>query len=682
MRLVRQKLWRAFPELDAFDDALCRAFVRSATASWRGKLARWVIVAGVGVLGFGVAFAVSGLLSTVFPVYGYDVLRYSVLAAALVVLLLVAFGGALLMRDYLLRWQVRRVIRGRGACAQCRYPLLGMTVGENLRVVCPECGFETKVDAALGELVPNEKGQATFNAVAPRLDERGRLRRRKVKRVVGFGTLGIVGTAAVLYGCLWLFLLWQASVAKRDRNGAEKLHELIVSNQPIPGAIVEKPLGPNATAAEIEARNRWQDFVKIVTRLQEFSRDYPTKHNLLRTDEEFLYIDYPAIIPLSQERQAQATPDELRRRELDRRYALDAMEEARRDGLLDELRALRSIEVAFPTESDWTRPNVEPAPPLSERVVFAWGSVRDVVRLCSARMYLAVKARDADEYVAALDEALALARIVDAQCLAIDRLVANVAEGLIVNRVGFDLQRIDDPQWIARIQERLRARTRTVRGATIAKGESLVARDWMQWFFGQPRAVHRCWFTREIEVFKDASGAPVTSELEFFVGTFGQNTRELDALTDSWVEQSGLPMHDSTPRAVYQPQKLLTAFGPATAGSLIDQDAMHQCRRDGLLVLLGVRHYELRTGVLPRSLADLTPDDLPTAVNDPLSGGPFKYTLSDPTTTPRGRRFLLYSVGFDGKDDGGAIGPPMTGRNPMRPGIAGTDEVINAAEDQ
>ena len=604
------------------------------------------------------------------------------LAAALLVLLLVAFGGALLMRDYLLRWQVRRVIRGRGACAQCRYPLLGMPVGENLRVVCPECGFVTKVDAALGELVPNEKGQATFNAVAPRLDERGRRRRRKVKRVVGFGTLGIVGTAAVLYGCLWLFLLWQASAARRDRNGAEKLHELIVSSQPIPGAIVEKPLGPNATAAEIEARNRWQDFVKMVTGHEKFLRDYPRKHSLFETDPGFSRIDFSTIIPWSKERQAQATPDELRQRDLDRRYALAAMEEARRDGLFDELWALRSIEVACPAESDWSQANERPALPLADRAKFAWWHVLEVERLCSARMYLAVKAGDSDEYVTALDEELAIARIADAQSLAIDRFVANSVERLVVDRVKSDVQKIQDPQWIARIQERLRARTRTVRGATIAKGESLVARDWMQWFFGQPRAVHRCWFTREIEVFKDASGAPVTSELEFFVGTFGQNTRELDALTDSWVEQSGLPMHDSTPRAVYQPQKLLTAFGPATAGSLIDQDAMHQCRRDGLLVLLGVRHYELRTGVLPRSLAVLTPDDLPTAVNDPLSGGPFKYALSDPDTTPGRRRFLLYSVGFDGKDDGGAIGPPTTARNPTRPGIAGTDEVINASEDQ
>ena len=198
----------------------------------------------------------------------------------------------------------------------------------------------------------------------------------------------------------------------------------------------------------------------------------------------------------------------------------------------------------------------------------------------------------------------------------------------------------------------------------------------------KPRAVHRCWLTYEVEMYTNASGTPVTSRLDFFVGTFGQNTRELDALRDSWIAQSALSADVTTPRAVYQPRKLPAAFGLTRTTMLIDYDDMQLCQWNGLLVLLGVRHYELRTGVLPRSLADLTPDDLPTAVNDPLSGGPFKYTLSDPTTTPRGRRFLLYSVGFDGKDDGGAIGPPTTGRNPMRPGIAGTDEVINAAEDQ
>ena len=65
------------------------------------------------------------------------------------------------------------------------------------------------------------------------------------------------------------------------------------------------------------------------------------------------------------------------------------------------------------------------------------------------------------------------------------------------------------------------------------------------------------------------------------------------------------------------------------------------------LAAIAVKRYQLRHGALPPSLEALTPEFLPTLPYDPMSGKALCYRLK-----PDGG-FLLYSVGEDGKDDGG-----------------------------
>ena len=70
--------------------------------------------------------------------------------------------------------------------------------------------------------------------------------------------------------------------------------------------------------------------------------------------------------------------------------------------------------------------------------------------------------------------------------------------------------------------------------------------------------------------------------------------------------------------------------------------------QNGMLELsLALRAFRLRHGAYPHSLAELTPGILPSLPTDPFAQGrPFCYRLS-------GTSYLLYSVGPDGKDDGG-----------------------------
>jgi hypothetical protein len=72
------------------------------------------------------------------------------------------------------------------------------------------------------------------------------------------------------------------------------------------------------------------------------------------------------------------------------------------------------------------------------------------------------------------------------------------------------------------------------------------------------------------------------------------------------------------------------------------------------VVALALKRFQLKTGMLPGSLAELAPDYLHAVPLDPMSGKAFAYRLKQDGT------FVLYSVGKDGIDDGGD-GTPVKG---------------------
>jgi hypothetical protein len=85
--------------------------------------------------------------------------------------------------------------------------------------------------------------------------------------------------------------------------------------------------------------------------------------------------------------------------------------------------------------------------------------------------------------------------------------------------------------------------------------------------------------------------------------------------------------------------------------------AVHtETERQMTLAAIASKRYQLRHGQLPPSLDALVPEFLPTLPYDYMSAKPLGYRLKPDGT------YLLYSVGEDGKDDGGdpspAPGPP------------------------
>lgn len=67
---------------------------------------------------------------------------------------------------------------------------------------------------------------------------------------------------------------------------------------------------------------------------------------------------------------------------------------------------------------------------------------------------------------------------------------------------------------------------------------------------------------------------------------------------------------------------------------------------------IAIRRYQLRHDRLPSNISALVPDFMPAVPRDPMDGQPLRYRHLDAGD------FLLYSVGLDGKDDGGDPRPP------------------------
>jgi|UniRef100_UPI003784BFD6 hypothetical protein len=74
-----------------------------------------------------------------------------------------------------------------------------------------------------------------------------------------------------------------------------------------------------------------------------------------------------------------------------------------------------------------------------------------------------------------------------------------------------------------------------------------------------------------------------------------------------------------------------------------------ETRRRQALAAVALERFHLRQAKYPRRLEELVPSLLPAAPLDPCDGKPLRYRLTE------SGRFILWSVGFDGRDDAGKV---------------------------
>ena len=96
----------------------------------------------------------------------------------------------------------------------------------------------------------------------------------------------------------------------------------------------------------------------------------------------------------------------------------------------------------------------------------------------------------------------------------------------------------------------------------------------------------------------------------------------------------------------YQVWATLGSSGEALEGTL-SRMLKAQAARELALSAVALKRYQLRHGEYPAGLADSSPEFVSEIPRDPVDGNPLRYKLNGDGS------LLLYSIGEDGKDDGG-----------------------------
>ena len=125
-------------------------------------------------------------------------------------------------------------------------------------------------------------------------------------------------------------------------------------------------------------------------------------------------------------------------------------------------------------------------------------------------------------------------------------------------------------------------------------------------------------------------------------------TRSSPGKIDDIVSKIGAPAMKRSPYAIL-PATALPNFSKA-----IQRTACNQTLVNEAFIACGLERYRLAKGQYPEGLDALAPQFAEKLPHDIVGGQPLKYHR-----TADGR-FVLYSVGWNGKDDGGVAGKGQT----------------------
>jgi hypothetical protein len=150
----------------------------------------------------------------------------------------------------------------------------------------------------------------------------------------------------------------------------------------------------------------------------------------------------------------------------------------------------------------------------------------------------------------------------------------------------------------------------------------------------------------------------------YFFDTLDQADRKLNVLLTNWSSGTwNRVWHE------IDDDNLQYAFsqGVFSLERVLDRVLRAEITRRVAITAIALKRYQLRHGEYPADLSALVPEILPAVPADPVDGKPLRYRRSADGT------FVLYSIGYDGKDDGGDGGSPSSAR--LSEWVRGRDSV-------
>jgi hypothetical protein len=175
--------------------------------------------------------------------------------------------------------------------------------------------------------------------------------------------------------------------------------------------------------------------------------------------------------------------------------------------------------------------------------------------------------------------------------------------------------------------------------------------------------------SREI-ISRQENGDLVTNKLTFMPGAyFYQNELAFAQMSQQWL----LPLVDTNSRVIspaalqrandavraemkhYSPYKVQALMLFPAISSTVRKSAAIQVSIDLARVACALERYRLANGQYPEALDALTPQFIEQLPHDIINGQPLHYRRTD------SGQFILYSVGWNGTDDGGRVVLTKTG---------------------
>lgn len=615
MRLIRRKLYRAFPELDRFSDEQCQRFMASVAGSMRHRLVRRaVILAGAAVssaaavmLGMWLGEGTRWLVK----ITGQRGWLVDLIIAAMVFLLV---GGGLLLamvaRDVLLRLRVRGLLARNGSCPKCAYSLLGLPVSADLRVRCAECGTEVDVDPALGELARDERGGAVYAPTVYRESEEGRRRRqirhRRVMLALTGTGVGVVALFVLAYGGWWVWLLLQANRAAGSRMSHQRLAELTGGTVMAVGrdggrtlwsakGSVRWPMGVAGDGGGVgeeagASLARWTRFREVLSEVRRFSSQETVDPRFVPEGEMPIRPDFSSLA-MSDQPSDRWDEEYQRRYRMEKEFAralLTGPGRAGLDRIFAELPGLRAARRAVELKGDM---------PFAAVRFDELGDMRNATRVCGGRMQIALETGDRAAYLAALQEVLALAEIACAQGTSIDRMVGVAIEAFMISRVQEQWGRLRELGWLEPMLEVVLAYPqRPAIGASFVLEEEVQV-DLARWFFSDVQRVNRAAWSREFQ--------SDTVQFKGWVSTLDRVEGDIRAAWAHGRSEANLAVAMRGRATAPKPSTAIGDSMSSSVGSILRVDERGRADFDRFVLLLAAEVHRARHGDYPDTLEQL-----------------------------------------------------------------------------
>lgn len=684
IRFATRRIWRAFPELDAFDDTRCRWFTRVAARRdpWRHLHRLAIVLLCVGALFFGLALvaqchrwhARSDFENTLVQIFWLSVSLVAILATAAVPLV-----GGLVLRDWFLRRRLRRIVRGQGRCPRCGYTLLGLPIPRSLILPCPECGHESRVDPALHELT--RRDERSFEASTLYIEPRAFWSRERVRwwaKATLLVLLGAIVVTAIPAACHEWTLRRQAEQARREAPGIAEWRTIIERHNPGALGADRQVTGELINALLLRVR-------EMGVRQPEFDGTQALPF------EQVPWFDLASV------RSGNDPWGRMENGGTENQIAMRWLGAAERLGFWNALDSIADAPrfVQIPDEPS-------PATPLVAQTHTR--ALHALLDIALGRLALVVELDRDEEIVAALETSLALARqLGDQGGFGFDGLVlqrSNTALQLVRRWLARPVEPVDDSaaakarraEILASLQSTLERFDSVVDAPLNQELQRFEFERNLAWIFSDPSRVRFQRLSDEV-----TQGTPFMQAIR--PGTWSDNR---DALQASWQGNRANAALPATQR-IGAPGSGATGAGAVSAGAMSAgaivanrnaelaiklgpswfgpryayAEANFEMMRTGLIIWIAVERFRNETGALPPTLDALVPRFLGAVPSDPFGAGPWRYRLHA-IDGARWRRFVLYSVAQDGVDNGGR---PFRDRNvpaaDMLVPVVGHDAVIN-----